>query len=129
MFKKILIIDDNEQDRKIVERYLKKSGYTDISMAENCQEGVDKANAENPDLVILDTVLPDNVGFEACRQIKENKGPSAPVVIMMTGTVDAVDAVRARQSGADDYCVKTPDCHPLLEALKNLLEKDTNPTA
>lgn len=122
MFKKILIIDDNEQDRKIVERYLKRSGYSDISMAESCQEGIDKARAECPDLVILDTILPDNVGFEACKQIKGAKGEGAPVVIMMTGTVDAVDAVQARQSGADDYCVKTPDCGPLLAALKNLTD-------
>ena len=128
MVKKILIIDDNEQDRKIVERYLKKLGYNEIIMAVNGQEGVNKVNAENPDLVVLDTILPDIVGFEVCRKIKENKGALAPVVIMMTGTVDAVDAVRARQSGADDYCVKTPDCAPFLAAFKNLFDKDINPS-
>jgi DNA-binding response OmpR family regulator len=43
---------------------------------------------------------------------------------MMTGTVDAVDAVQARQAGVDDYCVKTPDGAPLLAALKNLSDKN-----
>ncbi|MEI6631276.1 MAG: response regulator [bacterium] len=127
MAKKVLVIDDNEQDRKIAERYLKKSGYNDIIMAVNGQEGLSKVNAENPGLVILDTMLPDILGFEVCRKIKDSKGPQAPVVIMMTGAVDAVDAVKARQSGADDYCVKTADGGPLLAALKNISDKDIDP--
>jgi DNA-binding response OmpR family regulator len=124
MAKKVLVIDDNEQDRKIAERYLKKSGYSEIVMAVNGQEGLTKVDSDNPGLVILDTVLPDTLGFEVCRKIKDSKGSQAPVVIMMTGTVDAVDAVRARQSGADDYCVKTADGGPLLAALKNLSDKN-----
>ncbi len=124
MAKKVLVIDDNEQDRKIAERYLKKSGYSEIVMAVNGQEGLNKVDSDNPGLVILDTVLPDTLGFEVCRKIKDSKGSQAPVVIMMTGTVDAVDAVRARQSGADDYCVKTADGGPLLAALKNLSDKN-----
>ncbi|MBM3255071.1 MAG: response regulator [Candidatus Omnitrophica bacterium] len=127
MIKKVLVIDDNEQDRKIAERYLKKSGYSEIVMAINGQEGLSKVNSENPGLVILDTMLPDIVGFEVCQKIKESKGPQAPLIIMMTGAVDAVDAVRARQSGADDYCVKTADGGPLLAALKNISEKDIGP--
>ncbi len=124
MAKKVLVIDDNEQDRKIAERYLKKSGYSEIVMAVNGQEGLTKVDSDNPGLVILDTVLPDTLGFDVCRKIKDSKGSQAPVVIMMTGTVDAVDAVRARQSGADDYCVKTADGGPLLAALKNLSDKN-----
>jgi len=124
MATKVLVIDDNEQDRKIAERYLKKSGYSEIVMAVNGQEGLTKVDSDNPGLVILDTVLPDTLGFDVCRKIKDSKGSQAPVVIMMTGTVDAVDAVRARQSGADDYCVKTADGGPLLAALKNLSDKN-----
>lgn len=126
MNKKVLIIDDNEQDRKIAERCLKKMGCSDITMAVNGQEGLEKAASENPELVILDTVLPDTLGFAVCRKIKDSKGAQAPKVIMMTGTVDAVDAVQARQAGVDDYCVKTPDCIPLMEALNNLSGKEDN---
>ena len=61
-------------------------------------------------------------GFEVCRQIKESLAPNAPKIIVMTGTIDAVDAVKARKMGADDYCVKTADGIPLMKAVENLLE-------
>ena len=114
---KILIIDDNEQDRKIIKRYVGKAGYENIVMAETGNEGVEKAESEKPDLIILDTVLPDTVGFEVCKKIREFGDMK---IIMMTGTIDAVDAVKARGAGADDYCVKTPDCSPLMEAIDSL---------
>lgn len=121
MNKKILIIDDNEQDKKIIMRFLGKAGFTDITTAENGEEGINKLKEQIPDLVILDTILPDTVGFEVCRRIRELYGPQEPKIIIITGSIDAVDALRARQMGADDYCVKTSDCTPLLEALKNIL--------
>ena len=120
MEKKILIIDDNEQDRKIMQRFLNKAGYEEILMAETGEEGVKKAESEKPDLVIIDTMLPGIDGFEVCRQIRGIQGSSAPKIVITTGTIDAVDAVKARRMGADDYCVKTSDCLPLIEAVKNL---------
>lgn len=122
MDKKILVIDDNKQDRMILKRFLDRTGYEQISMAESGEEGLKKAIAEKPDLVITDTLLPGMDGFEVCRQIKESMAPDAPKVIVMTGTIDAVDAVKARKMGADDYCVKTADGAPLVEAVKNLLK-------
>jgi DNA-binding response OmpR family regulator len=120
MSKKLLIIDDNEQDRKIMERFLRKSGYQDIVTAETGEEGVEKSESEKPDLVIIDTMLPGINGFQACEQIRQKRGPDTPKIIVMTGSVDAIDAVKARKSGADDYCVKTSDSSPLLEAVKTL---------
>jgi len=120
--KKILIIDDSEQDRKIMKRFLNKAGYEQIIMAETGEEGVKKAEFEKADLVIIDTLLPGIDGFEVCRQIRQIEGSTIPRIIMITGTVDAVDAVKARRAGADDYCVKTTDFLPLIEAVKNLVE-------
>ena len=120
MEKKILIIDDNPQDKKIMTRFLNRAGFTQISTAENGTEGVKKAGEEKPDLVILDTMLPDMLGFEVCSRIRENHGSDEPKIIMTTGAVDAVDALKARQAGANDYCVKTSDCSPLMSALGNL---------
>ena len=120
MGKRILIIDDNEQDKKIVKRFLAKAGYTEIVTADNGNEGVKKVGEEKPDLVILDTVLPDMLGFEVCARIRENYGPAEPKIIITTGSVDAVDALKAKQAGADDYCVKTSDCMPLMGALQNM---------
>lgn len=122
MGKRILIIDDNEQDRKIMKRFLSKAGYEDILMAVTGEEGIEKAKTEDVDLIILDTLLPDTIGFEVCSKIRQIKGNAPIKIIMMTGTIDAVDAVKARQAGADDYCVKTADCGPLLQALKKLVD-------
>jgi DNA-binding response OmpR family regulator len=121
MANKILIIDDSEQDRKIIKRFLNKAGYEDILTAETGEEGIGKALSERPDLIILDTMLPGSSGFEICRLIRESQGSNNPKIIIVTGTIDAVDAVKARKMGASDYCVKTSDCAPLIETVKSLL--------
>ncbi|MFH0731519.1 MAG: response regulator [Candidatus Omnitrophota bacterium] len=119
MLKKILVIDDNEQDRKIIKRFLNKAGYKDVVLAETGEVGVEKAKFDNPELVISDTMLPGIDGFEVCRQIREAQ--AGIKIIMMTGAIDAVDAVKAKKMGADDYCVKTSDYAVLLEAVKKLI--------
>jgi two-component system alkaline phosphatase synthesis response regulator PhoP len=121
MGKKILIIDDNEIDLVIAKRRLEETGYNEILTAQDANEGVKKAMEEKPDLVILDTLLPGSSGFEICRQIREICG-QVPKIIIITGSVDAVDAVMARKCGADDYCAKTSDCVPLIEAVKRLIQ-------
>jgi DNA-binding response OmpR family regulator len=120
MIKKILIVDDNATDLLIIKRYLVRAGYNEIVSAGNVQEGIKKVETESPDLIILDTMLPDGNGFEICQVIREKYNQAKPRIIIITGSVDAVDAVRARRSGADDYCAKTFDCAPLLEALKRI---------
>jgi len=121
MSKKILIIDDTDSDRKIAQRYLTKEGYDNIIMAETGEDGVAKAAAEQPDLVITDTNMPGIDGFETCRQIREAGSKEAPKIIVTTGAIDAVDAVKARKAGADDYCVKTSDASQLVAAVKKLI--------
>ena len=122
MGKKLLIIDDSEQDRKIMRRFLNKAGFDDIVMAETGETGVEKAASEKPDIIILDTLLPGINGFETCRRIRQASGEGTPKIIIMTGNVDAIDAVEARKAGADDYCVKTSDYAPMVEAAKNLAQ-------
>jgi len=120
MKKKVLIIDDNDQDRKIIKRFLDKAGFKDLIFAENGEEGVKKAKSEKPDLVITDTMLPGINGFEVCRQVKAIPGPAIPKVIVVTGSVDAVDAGKARSAGADDYVVKVSDLTALVSAVEKL---------
>ena len=121
MGKKILIIDDTESDRKIVQRFLNKAGYHEIVMAVNGEEGANMAVSEKPDLVISDTMMPGMDGFETCRQIRAALGKEHPKIIVTTGAIDAVDAIKARKAGADDYCVKASNPAELLEAVKNLI--------
>ena len=123
MVKKILIIDDTDSDRKIVTRFLNKAGYENIVIAETGEQGVTMAASEEPDLVITDTMMPGIDGFETCRQIREAHDQDAMKIIVMTGAIDAVDAVKARKAGANDYCVKTSDSMQLIAAVKNLIGK------
>ena len=118
--KKILIIDDNEQDRKIMKRYFLNAGFEQILEAATGEKGVETVKMEKPDIVILDTLLPQMDGFEACRQIRKNCGPDTPKIVILTGYVDAVDALKAREMGADEYCVKTSDLSELIKAVENL---------
>ena len=117
----ILIIDDNEMDRKIVSRFLARAGYEKIITADTGEEGIEKAKLKNPDLVITDTMLPGINGFEVCRQLRKNSGSDRPKIIICTGSIAAVDAIEARRAGANDYCVKTSDAEPLIKTVKRLL--------
>jgi len=119
--KKILIIDDDDQDRKIITRFLKKAGYENIVLAATGGEGIKMVEAEKPFLIILDTVLPDIIGFEVCEKIREIEGAGTSKIIMQTGSINAVDALRAKEAGVDEYCVKTIDCSQLDEAMKRIM--------
>lgn len=118
---KILIIDDDEQHRKIVERQLAKLGYPDLKHAERGEEGVHEISENQFDLVIIDTVLPDIDGFEVCRRIRGMAGGDKPKIIIMTGYVDVINTAKANEVGADEYIVKTSDYSLLMDAVKKLV--------
>jgi len=118
MAKRILIVDDDADVREAFGGMLAERGY-EISEAANGQEAFNKTQKEKPDIVLLDTILPYVDGNEICRQIKNAEGLNSKV-IMYTGKVDAVDAAKAREAGADDYVVKTSSFSLLLEAIKKL---------
>lgn len=125
MDKKILIIDSNLQDQKNMKECLERAGCENVLFASNGEEGLVKYRAGNPDLVIIETVLSGANGFEVCRKIKDIiRAGSAQVntkIIVMTGAIDAVDAVVARDAGADDYCAKTHDFSQLIKKVEENL--------
>ena len=121
MGKKILVIDDSVQDRKIVNIFLNKAGFNNILNATSGNEGIEMAKKNKPDLIVLDTVLPDISGFQICSKIREALGGQSPKIIITTGSVLAVDALKAKKAGADDYCAKTSDCSQLVEIVKSLI--------
>jgi len=119
MTAKLLIIEDNEQDQKIMKKILARSGFEDTSVASDGEKGVVLAEREKPDIILVDTVLPGKDGFEVCRELTQVRKVTAKV-IMMTGRIDAVDADKARAMGAEDYCVKTSDFHALVSSVKKI---------
>lgn len=119
--KNILLIDDNEDDRALIETKFKIANlYSKIFMADTGEDGIKIANKIKPDIVIIDTNLPKLNGFQVCKKMREQYGDSIKI-IMMTGYIDAVDAVEARRSGADDYSVKTFDAGKLIETVTQFI--------
>ena len=100
---------------------MKEAGYSNVITAEDGKQAIEQTKAEKPDLLIIDTLLGKDNGFEVCRKIRDIGEPTSPKIIIITGAIDAVDAVKARKMGADDYCAKTSDCALLIEAVKNLI--------
>jgi len=120
MSKRILIIDDDEEDREIITFSLNENGIKDIIYASTGEEGIQLAKEHKPDVILLDTQLPGMNGFETCQKIKYKENIETKVIIL-TGVVDVVDAGKAREMGADDYCVKTSDYEPMLEKIKKYI--------
>ncbi len=121
MRQKILIIDDNEQDRKLIEKRLSRAGFTEIFTAETGEEGVQAAGKINPDIVITDTVLPGIDGHETCRRIKQIEGLKSRVIVM-TGLIDAINSDSARRAGADDYVIKSSSVKEIIVVVRETAE-------
>ena len=124
MTKKLLLVDDRENVRVVLRDVFKTLGYTVVT-ASTGEEAISIIDKEKPDLALLDTelntVVPNGMfGFEVCRQIKQVKKLSTKVIIY-TGTFGMVDAIKAKQMGADDYIIKGEDPALLVKAVENLI--------
>ena len=114
---KILIVEDEERIRKVVRSFLVKNGYI-VREASDGEEGLDLFYEWNPDLVLLDVMMPKKDGYEVCRAIKSEK--TTPV-LMLTAKTQEEDEIRGLEIGADDY-IRKPFSLKILELrLKNLL--------
>lgn len=116
--KKILIVDDEAGIRDSL-KLLLKSSY-DVITAEDGEEALQKVNSENPDMVLLDLILPKIDGIDALRTMKDSR-PGLPVVIL-TGTNTVRTAVQAMKYGAIDYLGKPFD----IDELKNIINQATS---
>jgi two-component system, OmpR family, alkaline phosphatase synthesis response regulator PhoP len=120
MLTRILVIDDNSSDRKLIKDAICELGL-EVLEAETGEMGVDVVEKETPDIVVIDTNLTGIDGFETCRQIRAHH-KTEPKIIMITGAIDAVDAVKASKAGADDYSVKTDSAEEIMKAVTRLLK-------
>ena len=101
---KILTVDDEPDVRRLIEIKLKKAGFEVITAADG-EEGVEKAKAENPDLILMDVMMPKMDGFTAVEKIKTEMDP-APLVMMLTAKGTEDDVMQGLVGGADDYITK-----------------------
>ena len=124
---RILIVDDNELSRDMLSRRLEKRGY-EVATASDGEEGVAKASADEPDLILMDLALPVLDGWEATRRIKAEDTTSKIPVIALTAHAMAGDREKAMEVGCDDYDTKPVEIARLLGKMAALLEAQSRQT-
>ena len=119
---RILIVEDNEMNRDMLSRRLVRRGF-EVSIAVNGQEGVDRATADRPDLILMDMSLPVLDGWEATRRLKAAAATSDIPVIALTAHADPEDRAQATAAGCDDFDTKPIDLERLLPKMQALLAR------
>ncbi|HZJ98915.1 MAG TPA: response regulator [Tissierellaceae bacterium] len=114
MTSKVLVVDDEKQIADIIKFNLEKEGYI-AQTANDGQDGIDKVNLWNPDLVILDVMMPKKDGFQVLKEIRVNYHQP---VIMLTAKEEELDKVLGLELGADDYVVKPFSMRELMARVK-----------
>src|SRR5687767_12053872 len=105
MKKRILVVDDDKDIRKLVETILTKEGFVTVG-ADSAADAFKKMQSSKPDLVILDLQLPDKDGFEVCRLLRSDPSTKyIPVVMLTVQTIDSYK-IAGLELGADDYITK-----------------------
>lgn len=117
---KILLVEDNEMNRDMLSRRLKRNGY-DVVIAVDGQQGVDMAASEAPDLILMDMSLPVIDGWEATRRVKANAATRGIPVIALTAHAMAGDREKAIEAGCEDYDTKPVEITRLLDKITALL--------
>jgi two-component system, OmpR family, alkaline phosphatase synthesis response regulator PhoP len=118
--KRILLVDDEEDLRKMLAFRLEAVDY-EVLQAGDGKEGLDKARADRPDLVILDLMLPKLDGFKVCRMLKFDEKYKHIPVIMFTARAQKSDEDLGKEMGADAYITKPFDPGQLLGKIEELL--------
>ncbi len=116
---KILVVDDEKPIADILKFNLKKEDYS-VEVAYDGEEALTRAQEEDPDLIILDIMLPEKDGFTVCRQLRQN---SDVPILMLTAKEDEVDKVLGLELGADDYVTKPFSPREVLARVKALLRR------
>jgi len=117
---KILVVDDTPKNVKLLADLLTVKGYSVVT-AESGRQALAQLEAERPDLVLLDVVMPEMSGYEVCRTIRENPAMQILPVVMVTALDPAEERIKGLDAGADDFLIKPINRAELLARVKSLL--------
>lgn len=120
MTARILIVDDTPLNLKLLTAKLARDYYI-VSTAENGPEALEKAEKENPDLILLDVMMPEMNGFEVCERLKREPHTANIPVVMVTALTDVTDRVQGLRAGADDFLSKPINDIALMARVRSLL--------
>jgi len=117
---RILVADDSVTIQKVVELTFSKEDFT-LSQARNGQEAIHKAKTEQPDLVLLDLVMPDMNGYDVCVALRAEASLRSVPIILLAGTFEPFDQQRGARVGANDFVTKPFESQVLIGKVKQLL--------
>lgn len=119
---KILVVDDESDALDLIEFNLRAAGF-DVITAADGEAALKKAATAQPDLLVLDLMLPEVDGLEVCKLLRRDPATAALPIIMLTAKADAVDRILGLELGADDYLTKPFSPRELVLRVKNLLSR------
>lgn len=118
---RVLIVDDEPVNQELLEAFLIGCDY-DLDFAADGAEALEKVKSFEPDLVLLDIMMPRMSGFEVCEQIKKDPQTAGVMVLMVTALGELGDVERAVKVGCDDYLSKPVNKAELLKRVENMLK-------
>ena len=129
MMKSVLIIDDEADIRDILTYNLKKDGFDGLT-AENGQSGIEKAKAAQPDIIILDVMMPEMDGIEVCQILRSDESTKNILICFLTARSEDYSQIAGLDAGADDYVSKPVKPRVLVSRIKAILRRNqqTNDT-
>ncbi len=125
---RILVIDDDREIIRLLKSYLEQSGFT-VLTAQNGQTGLQLMRAEQPNLVLLDLMLPDQDGYDVTRQARAEARLKSIPIIMLTARIEDTDKIIGLELGADDYITKPFNPREVIARVRSVLRRaaDTRP--
>ena len=120
MTARVLVVDDIEANRRLLQAKLEAQYYT-VMLAENGIEALSMVERSEPDIILLDVMMPGMDGYEVCRRLKENPATNHIPVVMVTALNDVEDRVRGLEVGAEDFLTKPVDDFALMARMGALI--------
>ena len=122
MPEKILLVDDDMDTLRLVGLMLQRQGY-EVRVASNGQQALGMVQAEMPDLILLDIMMPEMDGYEVARRLRSDPATSEIPIIMFTAKTQVDDKVMGFEAGADDYLTKPTQPRELFAHMKAVLSR------
>ena len=118
---KILVVDDNDQNRELLEAYVQDLPQTAIVSAVDGSDALDAVAREHPDLILLDIMMPKMSGFEVCRRLKSDPATKDIPIVMVTALNEIADHEKGIECGCDDFLSKPVNRMELIKRIQSLL--------